>query len=142
MIDKIRDNLKYIFPVLIIIVIIGLVLSRMYQPKPAVPTPEVQISAAEAVNYIGTPAKVCGNVVSADYIREIDGNPTFLNFEKPYPSQLFTAVIWEEDRSKWSSPPQQKFAKGHICVIGIVEMHERTPQIIVKEPEQIEFQKN
>lgn len=140
-IDEIRENLKYVFPVLIIM-IIGLILSRMYQPEPAIPAPEVHISAAEAVNHIGTPAKVCGTVVSADYVREIDGKPTFLNFGKPHPNQLFTAVIWGKDRLKWSSPPQQKFAKGQICVIGIVEMYEGTPQIIVKEPEQIEFQKN
>ncbi len=140
--QKIRKNLKYIFPALIIIMITGLVLSRMYQPKPAVPTPNVQISAAEAANHVGTPAKVCGEVVSAEFIREIGGNPTFLNFDQPHPNQVFTVVIWGEDRSKWSTPPEQEFEKRKICVIGTIEMHKGIPQIVVKGPEQVELQKN
>ncbi|MDZ7660254.1 hypothetical protein [Fodinibius sp.] len=137
MMDSIRGNLKYIFPVLIIIVVTGLVLSRVYQPKKAIPVPEIQISAAEAVNHVGTPAKVCGTVVSADFIREIDGNLTFLNFGQPHPNQLFTAVIWGEERSKWKTPPEQKYKNRQICVTGSIEMHEGTPQIVVGRPEQI-----
>lgn len=142
MINNIRKNLTYILPVLIIIMIIGLVLSRIYKPEPAIPVPEIQISADQAANHIGTPAKVCGEIVSADCIRKIDGNPTFLNFGQPHPKQLFTAVIWGKDRSKWSTSPSQKFEKRQTCVIGTIEMHENTPQIIVTEPEQIKLQKN
>ncbi|WP_445666155.1 hypothetical protein [Fodinibius sp. AD559] len=142
MMKNIRKNLPYILPILIIVMVLGLVLSRIYQPKPAIPSPKVRISAAEAINHIGTPAKVCGKVVSADFVREIGGNPTFLNFGQPHPNQLFTAVIWGEDRSKWGTPLGQKFGKRYICVIGTIEMHKGTPQIIVNEREQIELQKN
>lgn len=141
MLDAVRNNLTYVFPVLILIMVIGLVLSRVYQPEPAFPEPEIHISAAEAINHVGTPAKVCGEVVSADFITEIEGKPTFLNFGKPYPNQVFTAVIWDENRSKWDTPPHRNFEKRQVCVVGTIEMHEGTPQIIIAVPEQVQLQK-
>lgn len=140
MLDDIRNNLKYILPILIMTMLIGLFLSRIYQPKPVIPTPDVQITASEAINYIGTVAKVCGEVISANFAKEISGNPTFLNFGQSHPNQLFTAVIWGQEQSKWSNPPRQKYVNRKICVSGTIEMHKSTPQIVVTEPNQIEIQ--
>lgn len=140
MMKNIRKRLKYIFPALILVMIAGLVLSRVYQPDPSFPEPEVQIKAVEAVDYIGTPAEVCGEVASADYLLQVGGKPTFLNLGRAYPNQPFTAVIWGNNRGKWSVPPEQRYANREICVSGLIDNHEGTPQIIIDSPEQIEIQ--
>lgn len=137
---NIRKRLKYIFPVLILIIVVGLILSRVYQPDSTPPEPEVRINAAEASDYIGTAAEVCGEVASADYVPQLGGEPTFLNLGRAHPNQFFTAVIWSSDRAKWSRPPDQHYANREICVSGMIEIHEGTPQIIVESPDQIEVQ--
>lgn len=135
---NIRKRLKYIFPALILVMIAGLILSRVYRPDADVLEPEVRIKAAEAGGYVGTPAEVCGEVASADYLPRVNGQPTFLNLGRPYPDQPFTAVIWGDDRVKWSQPPEQRYANREICVTGLIETYEGTPQIIVDGPGQIE----
>lgn len=137
---NIRKNLKYIFPVLIVIMIAGLVLSRIYQPESRPPEPEVRVTAAEARDHIGTPAEVCEKVASADYLQQVGGEPTFINLGRPYPNQTFTAVIWDDDRTKWTNPPEQQYDGQEICVSGRIENHEGTPQIIVSSPKQIVIQ--
>lgn len=52
------------------------------------------IEAIKAKEYVGQEATVCGHVVSARYAAVSRGSPTFLNFERPYPDHVFTAVIW------------------------------------------------
>lgn len=136
---NIRKRLKYIFPVLIGIIVLGLVLSRIYQPDSPPPEPEVRISADEASDYIGTAAEVCGEVASADYLTKIGGEPTFINFGRSHPNQFFTAVIWGSDRGKWTRPPEKRYMNREICVSGMIELHEGTPQIVVENPGQIEL---
>ena len=137
---NIRKGLKYIFPVLILIMVAGLVLSRVYQPDSLSPKPEVRINAAEAGDYIGTAAEVCGEVASAEYLPQIGGEPTFINLGRAHPNQFFTVVIWGDNRGRWTNPPEQQYANSEICVSGMVEMHEGTPQIIVDRQDQIEMQ--
>jgi DNA/RNA endonuclease YhcR with UshA esterase domain len=141
MIKSSRKHLKYILPVLILVMIIGLIFSRVYQPDSSIPEPEVNINASDAANYIGYPAKVCGDVVSVRYIPSIGGRPTFLNFGQPDPNQYFTAVIWGENREKWAQAPEQQYQQQTVCVTGRIESHEGTPQIIVKVPNQIQVQR-
>lgn len=135
-----REYLKYFFPVLIIIVIAGFLLSRVDQPDSGFPTPEVRIKAEKANAYIGKVAEVCGKVESADYLPQINGEPTFLNLGRPYPNQHFTAVIWGSDRIRWNTSPDQQYENRNICVSGRIELYEGTPQIIVETPRQIEIQ--
>lgn len=140
MMKNIRKRLTYFLPALIVLMIIGLVLSRIHQPESSVTEPEVQITADEAHNHIGRAAEVCGKVASADYSRQIGGRPTFLNFGQPHPDQLFTAVIWGDNRPKWPNPPEKHYLDRKICITGQIEMHEGTPQIVVHSPNQIKAQ--
>lgn len=140
MITSIRKPLKYIFPLLVLIMIGGLLLSRTYRPDSTVREPEVRIEASEASGYIGTVAKVCGEVSTAEYLPEIGGRPTFINLGPSYPNQHFTAVIWEKNRSRWSPIPEKQYTNRHICVTGLINRHENTPQIEVRHPDQISIQ--
>lgn len=138
---NIRKWLKYLFPALIAVIVAGLILSRVYKPESSPPKPEVRINASEAAEHIGTAAEVCGEVASADYLPQVNGEPTFLNLGRAYPNQHFTAVIWGSNRNKWRESPEQLYSSREICVSGIIETHEGTPQIIVDRPAQIEIQR-
>jgi len=136
MIVKLRKHIVKIFPIVAIVLLAALLLSRVFSPNRDL-TPEVHIDAAEAVDHIDKTAKVCGYVASARFVREIGGQPTFINFEKPHPDQVFTVVIWGEHRPAWRTPPEQLYENRAICATGRIRMHEGTPQIVVENPDQI-----
>lgn len=137
---KVKKALPYFLPVLILIMILGIILSRIYQPDSTSADPDIRIDAAEAGEYIGKTAEVCGEVASADYLPHVNGKPLFLNLEHTYPDQPFTAVVWGRDRSKWDRPPEEMYDNMEICVTGTIEIHEGTPQIIIDNPRQVEIQ--
>ncbi len=124
-------------PVLAVLMVAGLILSRVYQPESREAEPDLRITAFDASAHIGERAVVCGIVESADYIPAIRGEPTFLNLGRPHPDQPFTAVIWGEDRGRWPATPEERYLTRRICVTGTISEHRGTPQIRVREPGQI-----
>jgi hypothetical protein len=96
-----------------------------------------RIQAEEAALHVGEVAEVCGHVASAAHFASVRGRPTFLNFERPYPDQPFTAVIWGSSRSRFEGPPERLFDGKSICVTGRIETYRGKPQIVVEDPSQI-----
>ena len=97
------------------------------------------LTAAEAKGHIGEQATVCGKVVSTRYADGSRGNPTFLNFDQPYPNQIFTMLIWGSDRSKFDEP-ETKYRGKQICVTGKISDYKSTPEIIASDPSQVKVQ--
>jgi hypothetical protein len=97
----------------------------------------VTIKATDAKAHIGETATVCGIVRTATWASTSDRKPTFLNVDEPYPKQLFTVVIFEDDRSKFTPPPERQFAHKNICVTGIIREYRGTPEIVVTDQKQI-----
>ena len=97
------------------------------------------LTASEAKNHIGEQAMVCGTVVSTRYAESSRGKPTFLNFDQPYPDQIFTVVIWGNDRSKFGSPETAYRGKA-VCVTGLVHDYKGVPEIVAQEPSQMKVQ--
>src|SRR5712692_3920702 len=103
------------------------------------PAPQQKkLSATEAKDHIGETATVCGSVVSTRYAASTKGQPTFLNLDKPYPSQIFTVVIWGSDRSKFGAP-ESDYKGKRICVTGKITEYRNAPQIIAERPQQIQM---
>lgn len=75
------------------------------------------ITPAEAKNHVGETSTVCCKVASARYAVSSRGKPTFLNLGQPYPNQVFTVVIWEDDRPKFGRP-EIEFENKQVCVTG------------------------
>ena len=98
------------------------------------------VSPADAVNYVGRMATVCGVVASAKYAESTHRQPTFLNLDKAYPNQVFTALIWGSNRAAFSYAPESLMGRK-ICVTGQVELYKGKPEIIVSGPEQIQVRK-
>lgn len=114
--------------------------SSFYSEKSGISSPnypEGYITTTDAANYIGQEKTVCGIVASTKYAYFANGEPTFLNFDRPYPNHTFTAVIWGKDRSKFSSPPESYYSGKYICVHGLISSYRGIPQIVVKDPSQI-----
>jgi DNA/RNA endonuclease YhcR with UshA esterase domain len=98
-----------------------------------------KLTANEAKEHFGETATVCGAVVSARYADATKGQPTFLNLDKPYPSQVFTIVIWGENRSKFGKPENDYNGK-RICVTGKITAYAGLPEIVAEAPKQLRIE--
>ncbi len=95
-----------------------------------------KLTSAEARNHIGEQATVCGMVASGRYAATTRGKPTFLDLDKPYPGQLFTVLIWGENRAKFGTP-EETYRNKNICVTGRIESYRGEPEIIASDPTQL-----
>ncbi|HOU46632.1 MAG TPA: DNA/RNA non-specific endonuclease [Chitinophagales bacterium] len=98
-----------------------------------------KISAYQAKDFIGKETCVCGKVVSTKFVDNGKSNPTYINLDKKYPDQVFTLMIFGQDRANFSYQPED-FLKGKtICVKGRVEEYKGSPQIIANKEKQLEI---
>lgn len=100
---------------------------------------EKTLTATEAKDHIGEQATVCGKVVSTRYAESSRGSPTFLNFDQPYPNQVFTVLIWGNDRSKFGDP-ETSYRGKRICVTGKISDFKGVPEIVANDPSQVKIQ--
>jgi len=97
------------------------------------------LTALEAKAHIGERATVCGKVVSTRWAESSRGSPTFLNFDQPYPDQVFTLVIWGSDRTKFGEP-ETAYRGKRVCVTGKISAFKGVPEVVATEPSQIKAQ--
>jgi DNA/RNA endonuclease YhcR with UshA esterase domain len=95
-----------------------------------------RLTPEEALTRVGESATVCGMVASARYADKSKGSPTFLNFGKPYPQHVFTAIIWGRQRPHFSYQPETLQGRG-VCITGSIAVHKGIAQIEVSNPQQI-----
>jgi hypothetical protein len=98
------------------------------------PVSAQSITAAEAAKHIGEIATVCGRVASETTATSSKGQPTFVNLDSAYPKQIFTALVWGEDRDKVGELPPEG---AHMCVKGSISSYKGVPEIVVREKSQI-----
>jgi len=91
------------------------------------------LTAKDAASHVGETATVCGKVVSADYASRVKGQPTFLNFDAAYPHQVFTIVIWGDDRAKFGTPETSLMGK-RVCATGKIRLFHDVPEMVVGDP--------
>lgn len=97
------------------------------------------VAPVEAIKHVGESATICGRVASAHFAAASRGAPTFLNLDKPYPQQVFTAVIWGDSRPRFSYPPEALEGRD-ICVTGTISSYRGKAQIEVSDPSQLRVQ--
>lgn len=93
-------------------------------------------TAAQAAQHVGATATVCGTIAGAHYAERSDGEPTFINLDKPYPNPVFTIVIWGDYRSKFSPPPETW--TGRVCATGRITSFHGRAEMKVFAPAQIQ----
>jgi DNA/RNA endonuclease YhcR with UshA esterase domain len=112
--------------------------SKPLPPAPITPRSQVGIQWDAASKHIGEIVVICGPAVTTSYALNSKGKPTFLNVGKGYPDpQRLTVVIWEENRSKFSIPPDTLYEGKNICVEGLITLYKGVPEIEVSSPSQI-----
>ena len=92
------------------------------------------LTAAQAKAHEGETATVCGTVASERTATSSRGEPTFLNLDSPYPNQVFTILVWGDDRSEVGSLPQ---VGAHACATGLIEDYKGVPEIVVRRSGQL-----
>jgi hypothetical protein len=97
------------------------------------------LKAVDAKDHVGELATVCGHVDSARYAAQSKGQPTFLNLDGAYPKELFTILIWGENRAKFGTP-DSKYLSSNICVTGKITIYRATPEIVASDAGQIVLQ--
>lgn len=98
------------------------------------------ITAEEAQQRIGQTCTVCGFVAGARYADTAPNKPTYLNLERPYPNQAFTAVIPGALRALHRFRPEEYYKGKTICVTGQIAIHRDKPQIMIDDPFQIRIE--
>jgi hypothetical protein len=94
------------------------------------------LNPEEAESHVGENATVCGVVVSATYAAQAMAAPTFLDLGKPYPNQIFSAVILGSDRAKFGKP-EVLLREKHVCVTGEIFLFQGKPEIIMRDTKQL-----
>ncbi len=94
------------------------------------------LTPQQAANAVGQRATVCGIAASVHFAARSHAHPTFINLGRPYPNQIFTIVIWGNDRPKFNPPPES-WKDKRICVTGRIKLYRGTPEVIAYGPDQI-----
>ena len=94
------------------------------------------VGACLAGKYLDKEVIVEGKIVDAH--RDLKSNTVFLNFEKGYPNQCFTGVIFSSDLYKFVQNPENYYLNKTVRIFGKVKEYRGRPEIILKNPSQIE----
>jgi hypothetical protein len=87
------------------------------------------LTAVQAKAHEGEKATVCGVVASEKTATSSRGVPTFINLDAAYPNQLFTILVWGDDRKNVGDLPK---LGSHVCATGVIQEYRGVPEIVVK----------
>jgi len=99
-----------------------------------VPASAQSISAADAKDHMGQNATVCGMVSGERTATSSRGQPTFINLDGRYPNQIFTILIWGDDRAKVGALPADG---SRVCATGVIQDYRGVPEIVVRSAGQL-----
>lgn len=96
-----------------------------------------KVPAAQAGEFIGRRATVCGTVASARFAENSEGQPTFLFVGAAFPNHPFSIRIWGRDRAKFSVDPVSLVGKA-VCVTGEIGRANNRPEIVARSPDDLD----
>ena len=99
---------------------------------PTAAEPPIKISATEAKAHPGAEAIVTGKVA------EVNQNDRILrfNFEKPYPNNAFTAVVFSANTNQFEHP--QAFTGKTVEAHGTIKDYHGHPEIVMTKSNQLQ----
>jgi hypothetical protein len=96
------------------------------------------LAPSDAINFVGQIATVCGRVASAKYAVDANGQPTFLNLDKPYPRHVFTAIVWGRNRGAFPYAPES-LEDRQICATGLIKEYNGRAEMTVAAATQVQL---
>ena len=91
------------------------------------------LTTAEAKAHEGESGTVCGKVASERTATSSRGEPTFINLDAAYPNQVFTILVWGDDKGNVGELPK---VGSRVCASGKIEAYRGVAEIVVKSKEQ------
>jgi hypothetical protein len=92
------------------------------------------LTSAQAKAHEGANATVCGIVASERTATSSRGEPTFINLDAAYPNQVFTILVWGDDRQKIGALPREG---TRVCATGLITDYHGVPEIVVRSSGQL-----
>src|SRR5580658_4031090 len=92
------------------------------------------LTTAQAKAHEGENATVCGVVASERTATSSKGEPTFINLDSAYPNQVFTILVWGDDRKNVGDLPH---VGSHVCARGLIADYHGVPEIRVRSSGQL-----
>jgi hypothetical protein len=87
------------------------------------------IAASQAREHEGESVTVCGIAQNEHTAVASRGKPTFIDLDSTFPYQIFTVLVWEQDRPNVGALPR---AGARVCVTGLISYYHGVPQIVVR----------
>jgi hypothetical protein len=87
------------------------------------------LNTAQAKAHEGETGTVCGKVAGERTATSSRGEPTFINLDAAYPNQVFTILVWGDDRKNVGELPQ---VGARVCASGKIEDYRGVPEIVVR----------
>jgi hypothetical protein len=87
------------------------------------------ITAAQAREHEGETATVCGVAQNEHTAATTRGKPTFIDLDSAFPYQIFSILIWDEDRPNVGDLPR---TGSRVCVTWVITYYHGVPRIGVK----------
>ena len=87
------------------------------------------ISATEASEHVGEHVTVCGRVAARYTATTSPGTPTFVSLDRSGREEVFTILIWRDDRSRVGHVPES----GKVCATGTITAYRGTPEIVLRD---------
>src|ERR1035441_4923031 len=85
------------------------------------------LTTAQAKTHEGENATVCGVVAGERTATSSRGMPTFINLDSAYPKQVFTILVWGDDRSSVGELPR---TGSRVCATGQIADYHGGPEIV------------
>jgi len=92
------------------------------------------LTTAQAKAHEGETGTVCGKVAGERTATSSKGEPTFINLDAAYPNQVFTILVWGDDRKAVGDLPH---VGTRICVSGIIQDYKGVPEVVVRSKGQL-----
>jgi hypothetical protein len=96
--------------------------------------PAQSLTTSQAKAHEGESGTVCGKVVGEKTATSSRGEPTFINLDSAYPNQVFTILIWGDDRKNVGELPH---TGSRVCASGIIQDYRGVPEIVVRSKGQL-----
>ena len=101
------------------------------------PLPKGYFNTIQARLYMGETACVCGTVVATKLSAK--SGATFLNLDKKFPNQVFSATIWETHRTNFSYLPEEFLLGKKVCITGKISEYKGLPTMSISHEKRIEI---
>jgi hypothetical protein len=92
------------------------------------------LTTVQAKSHEGENGTVCGKVAGERTATSSKGGPTFINLDAVYPNQVFTILVWGDDRKNIGELPR---VGAKVCATGTIQDYKGVPEIVVRSKVQL-----